>query len=201
MPIDALAETRPVQSGTNPSVLEAIRDEDCSLAIWQRGGAHVAPPLPFGRDGNLRIKARRGAIDLALRAALPAGNEALIEDAAALAERFAAIMEFDAVELRLEVVETDACRKFHADYVTARLITTYCGHGTQWIDERDALRVAAGEEPEDIHSLQAGDVGIFKGRLSSGKPAIHRSPPIGGSGERRLLLVVNPVTRDVPTGR
>ncbi|MXP10343.1 DUF1826 domain-containing protein [Pseudoblastomonas halimionae] len=170
MPVDVSVAARPVQSGTNPSVLEAIRDEDCSLAIWQRGESHVARPLPFGKDGNLRLKARREAIDPALRAALPAGNEALIEDAAALAERFGAIMEFDAVALRLEIVETDACR------------------------------IAAGEQPEDIHSLQPGDVGIFKGRLSSGKPAIHRSPPIGGSGERRLLLVVNPVTRDVPTG-
>ena len=38
----------------------------------------------------------------------------------------------------LEVVRTDSCRKFHADYVTARLITTYLGEGTQWLDEADA---------------------------------------------------------------
>ena len=53
-------------------------------------------------------------------------------------------MQLARFELRLEVVRTDSCRKFHADYVTARLITTYAGEGTDWLADADAARVAAG---------------------------------------------------------
>ncbi|MFM7378973.1 MAG: DUF1826 domain-containing protein, partial [Erythrobacter sp.] len=123
-------------------------------------------------------------------------NAALIADAAMLAERFCAAMDLATFELRLEVVRTDSCRKFHADYVTARLITTYVGEGTHWLDAGDAARVAAGEAPRRINRLAPFDVGVFKGRLASENPAIHRSPPIAGSpGGVRLLLVLNPVSR------
>jgi hypothetical protein len=109
-----------------------------------------------------------------------------------LAEHFAALASTRAVEVRLSVVETNSCRKFHADWVTMRLITTYTGAGTQWVTPADAERIAAGQEPLAIHALAPGDVGIFRGRLAAGRPAVHRSPPIAGTGIRRLLLVIDP---------
>jgi hypothetical protein len=42
--------------------------------------------------------------------------------------------------------------------------------------------------------MAIGEVGIFKGRLWAEEPSIlHRSPPIAASGERRLLLVLDPL--------
>ena len=94
--------------------------------------------------------------------------------------------------MRLAIVTTDSCRKFHADYVKARLITTYVGTGTQWIEGADVARVAKGAEPSRINTLNACDVGLFKGKMWTQSPAIHRSPPIEDSGERRLTLVLDP---------
>ncbi len=92
------------------------------------------------------------------------------------------------MKLRLEVVETDACRRFHADFVTYRLLTTYCGAATQWVRST---------QPETIETLRAGDVAIFNGRVLLEEPTIlHRSPPIAGTGETRLLLVIDPVIAD-----
>ncbi|MEP4338922.1 MAG: DUF1826 domain-containing protein, partial [Roseobacter sp.] len=116
-------------------------------------------------------------------------RDILHSDIVALVHRFAEVMETQCVEIRLEHVTTNACRKFHTDYVTARLITTYLGQGTQWLDSdgRDS------NDPGNIQQMQTGDVALFKGRLwSSHAPAIHRSPPIEGTGEERLMLVINP---------
>ena len=94
-------------------------------------------------------------------------------------------MNVGAVTIRLEPVTTDACKQLHADYVTVRLLTTYVGRGTQWSEEAAT---------EAMHSLACGDIALFKGRLLLDPPTVlHRSPPIAGTGERRLLLVIDPV--------
>lgn len=114
----------------------------------------------------------------------------------ALARGHASIEGVETVRLRLEVVENDACRKFHADYVTVRTITTYVGPGTQWIE---AAKLSIGRMPEmsEIRQTETGDVTIFKGRLWQESPAIlHRSPPIAGTGEQRLVLVVDTALPD-----
>lgn len=46
--------------------------------------------------------------------------------------------------------------------------------------------------PQRLHTF---DVGLFKGKLATDRPAMHRSPPIAGTGAVRLLLVLNPASR------
>ncbi|MDJ0978542.1 MAG: DUF1826 domain-containing protein [Erythrobacter sp.] len=188
------------QRSTDHSVLDAIRDEACNLAIWERSGAPAFDTLLASPLDDVRFAATLSELGARLTAQLGAAGypatparAALIADIAALAERYAAVMEIDAVSVRLAIVTTNSCRKFHADYVKARLITTYVGTGTQWLDAEDAARVARDEEPHHIRTLKAGDVGLFKGRMWTTHPAIHRSPPIADTGEKRLLLVLDPV--------
>lgn len=188
----------------DPAVLGDIAAPDCNLAVWRRPAFADFTPLTAGSPEDLRFTSTPDALaaDLA-RALTGAGfggdaalHLALIGDAARLARLFCAAMDLASFELRLEVVRSDSCRKFHADYVTARLITTYAGEGTDWLDAEDAARVAAGGAPGRFNRLAPFDVGVFKGRLASEDPAIHRSPPIAGSpGGVRLLLVLNPVSR------
>ena len=181
-------------------VLTAIRGEDCNLAVWERPAQPALATLLESELEDARFAAPLGALKARLLEELAGcgyadtpARAALIEDILALAEQYAEIMELDAVSVRLAVVTTDSCRKFHADYVKARLITTYVGTGTQWIDGADAARVARGEEPLSFHTMRAGDVGLFKGKMWSESPAIHRSPPIEGTDETRLILVLDPV--------
>lgn len=181
-----------------PSSLRAIRSADCNLAIWHRSVPFETSKLLDGSRENIRIEApsRRVAADFGralVFASYPPSSERekLIEDVADLAELFASIVSGTRLEVRLEIVETDSCRKFHADYVRTRLITTYHGSGTQWLDHAEVQRMSQGAQPRTIRRLSPGDVGIFKGRLATTAPAIHRSPPIAGTGERRLLLVIN----------
>lgn len=182
-------------------VLRDVQRPNCRLAIWQRTLEFDPQPLVTGYTEKLclTVPAENPAPALleALRSAgFAAGDslQLLADDICQLCALFRPVANTAAIEIRLEIVTTDACRKFHGDYVTARLITTYAGAGTQWLDSEDAARVADGLEPQSIRQMQPGDVGIFKGRLATDTPAIHRSPPISGTGEKRMVLVLNPVT-------
>lgn len=182
------------------AVLDDIRSDECNLAIWERTDITDFAPLLAGAPQDLRFETTLGELSARLGAELAqsgfaAGHlhDALIADVTLLARHFCATLDLARFEVRLEVVTTDSCRKFHADYVRARLITTYVGPGTDWLDSREAEALARGAQPARINRMQAGDVGIFKGKLATLHPAIHRSPPISATGETRLLLVLNPV--------
>lgn len=179
--------------GQTVEALAAILDPAVTLAIWERpspvpvgsldGFASIQTTIAVDRTGAALTGAFAGHSPVAWHADLAA-------DVAALATAFAAIMDLSHVVIRLERVTGDACKRWHADYVAVRLICTYCGSGTQWI-ERSV--VGAGASPvETPRALDTGAVGLFKGRVLAGEQAIlHRSPPIAGTGEERLLLVLD----------
>lgn len=176
-----------------PEILRTILRPDVSLAIWDR-----APPfsLPAGALEDLkpiRFSAARDAVAAQAHAALDDGScwqRELADDAGMLATRFGEVMGVDRLDVRLEKISGNACWKIHADYVTARLITTLAGRGTEWFETTDPGIDAT---PPLGGRLGTGAVGLFKGRSWAPDTAIlHRSPPIAGTGEQRLLLVMDP---------
>lgn len=74
-----------------------------------------------------------------------------------------------------------------------RLLTTYAGSGSQWLEEGviDRSRLQLDQPAVDnIRQLAAGDVALLKGEKwigNEGAGLIHRSP-LTAPGERRLLL-------------
>ncbi len=188
-----------IAKSDSASVLREVRNEDCNLAIWERTSIAGIEGLFLGSPDDVRFTASLNDLPDQLRKQLnmsgftaTSARDRLIADIVQLAAMYCSILATDALEIRLETVTTNACRKWHSDYVTARVITTYVGSGTDRLDAEDAARIEHGLGPTNINSLQPGDVGIFKGRLATNAPAIHRSPPIDGTGEKRLLLVLNP---------
>ncbi len=185
-----LVRSRDVATGPQAAVLDDIAHPAVALAIWERDlppGLHDAvASLDFDEVDDVAIELGvDDAPDDALRAAgYPDALVASIAaDIAMLAQHHATLTGADRLSVRLEVVETDACRRFHADYVTLRLLCTYAGPGTQWHP------VA---EPEAIGQVSTGAVAVFKGRKLLDPPTVlHRSPPIVASGERRLMLVID----------
>lgn len=188
---------RPFVQVSCPTALAKIHLAGTDLAIWQRRiGDDVAAELAelmLNEVDDLAVASAVNALDITLADAMTdAGYPAMPVfqgDILMLARQHAALVGDDDVRIRLEVIETDACRKFHADYVKARTITTYLGQGTQWIE------AATPDDANAVRQLDAGDVAMFKGRLWQEVPAIlHRSPPIGGRREQRLVLVVDPAS-------
>ncbi|MDK2769123.1 MAG: DUF1826 domain-containing protein [Sphingomonas sp.] len=189
-------EPEPVQIAASPEVLLSVTAPEVALAIWNRAApAGLAASidalvLDAVDDIEAAIEAPISAADLTVTLQDAGYNSDVVallaEDIAALAGRFAAVVGRTRFKLRLEVIETDACRRFHSDFVTYRLLTTYRGQATQWIET---------DRPDAVAQMRAGEVAIFKGRmLLDDPPVLHRSPPIAATGEQRLLLVLDPVT-------
>jgi len=183
-----------------PEGLSALHRPGCAAAIWRR------QPLPKfqswidGLDPDvlprarviLRPEAVRDAASAVCNAfGTPVGPERdrLVDDIAALADIFAGLMRASWLRLRLDAVTTNACRRFHIDAVKARLVCTYRGTGTQYGISTD------GAEPRRVFTVPTGAPILLRGTLWPERPRsglLHRSPPIEGTGETRLVLVLDP---------
>ncbi|MBK6618082.1 MAG: DUF1826 domain-containing protein [Nitrosomonas sp.] len=91
------------------------------------------------------------------------------------------------------------CPRFHTDKVPCRLITTYTGKGTEWLDRQindpSILDVCNDEYlyPDSIQKLGEGDIALLKGDKWPEKNSlgvIHRSPALSDN-EMRLLLTLD----------
>lgn len=224
--------------GGDAAALSAINDLPKNIAVWRRKPPGHDPALVTA--WALRIPRRewifedlaepdcglqRFDVNDALHD-LPAGPDRsfLHEDVTSLLQRFRALLlgprglfEDDVnrspgrhVLVRFAGITDDACRKFHSDRVSLRLITTYVGPGTEWLTEGHVWRADPRELPNCVHAANAliaphpehiernspGDVAILKGLthphvVSGHVPAIvHRSPPIGGSGVARVVVTI-----------
>ena len=185
----------------SPDALCAIHDPSCAATVWRRTALPdfqdwidrlPSDQLPCARM-ILRPNQVRDAIEQAARRhKMPAcaEREALLDDMEALATTFATVMRTRYLRLRLDVITDNACRKFHVDMLTARLICTYRGQGTQYGVSPD------GGEPKIVRSVPTGSPIVLRGSQWPETPRsgfLHRSPPIEGTHETRLLLVLDPV--------
>lgn len=184
-----------------PEKLAVIANPGCAAAIWWRQPLsefqtwidQLDPDrLPTARL-ILRpqtVRAAASEICALSRISNNIQQARLIDDIAALAELFAVLMQAPFLRLRLERVTMNACHKFHIDAVTARLICTYRGTGTQYGVSPD------GAEPRRVFTVPTGAPILLRGTLWPEHPRsrlLHRSPPIEATGETRLVLVLDPV--------
>lgn len=199
-----------VVEGEHAEVLQSIRLTKVDLAIWRRklppalASWLVASPIcdwpslrqnlaPSEVAATLRRHFNDAVIDDC------EGRALLIDDVTQLATLYAAALRATHVHLRLEPVRDNACTKFHRDCLTARLITTYRGPGTQWVTAENAAQALSLQHDYDGELLHVPtqSVAIFKGCLGGGVAGVHhRSPRISGSGATRLLLCMNAANSD-----
>ena len=94
------------------------------------------------------------------------------------------------LRLRMEVVITNACRKFYIDAITACLVCTFrgarkqCGVSTE------------GTDPIQVFTVQTGSSILLLGTLWPQQQPygiLHRPSPTEGSGKTRLVPVLDPV--------
>lgn len=191
-------------------VLEGIHAAAVNLAAWQREPAPelLAAARAFAAaNGNLTLSTCPGSIGQDLQAALAPyplpGRlaERWATDMAYLAQEFARLDGAERLQLRLETVRDDGCRRFHTDRVTLRLLCTYWGPATQWLDNAQVDRRALqGGQPNEAIALTApnqlglGWVAVLKGDAypgNAGNGVVHRSPPLAREGAERVLLCID----------
>lgn len=203
-------------------VLGRIHHEGYDLALWSRR-------LPANVSvfcGSLALREPAFVLDVtgmpgpSLLAALAANAPFdltkvqaparwLLGDMVDLAGEFATAGNYGEVRVRLARVADDGCAAFHVDTLPLRLLCTYVGAGTQWVEEAHGRRAELGlrnrtteeanaaivPDPACIRTMPTGAVAIFKGRLWPGaqnRGLIHRSHPVCCGDHARLRLVIDP---------
>ena len=200
------AASRLAAYGDDPAILADVFREDVNMAIWRRSLTTelrndidqfaVANPL----FASTMVVSRDRALAAANEALGRSDLTALSQDIAELVEMYCGLLGLERVGLRLAVLDEAMCPKFHVDWVPCRLLTTYRGIGTEWLQHagvnRDCLGPNSGDQAEliragyDIEHLDIGDVALLKGEAwqgNAGGGLVHRSPAVT-PGEYRLLL-------------
>jgi hypothetical protein len=204
------------------SVLHEIRTKGINLCIWQRENK------PYWHAAIETILTNPRSLALDLTAPTPtevaeqlcsflgvdsyAAKFSLTSfgtDVATLAVLFATVSGVKRPRLRLTREEDGGCVLFHPDTPSLRMICTYAGPGTQWLENDNVRRQELGSrgrsheaatdaaviDPARIRTISTGHVVLFKGQLWPGEEEnalIHRSPPIHSRGDYRILLRVDP---------
>lgn len=177
--------------------------------VWRRTAPFEPQSLPWLTPDRFgRITRAKDSVRPLLVGVSGSLAEEWAADIAMLAGALCDLLGAPAVHASLASITTDKCRKFHTDYKTLRLVCTYRGPGTEWVEDRHVVREAMEREDpcileanarivprgSTIRRAGAGDVLAMKGHLFSGSRGhgvVHRSPPIEATGEHRIVLTLD----------
>lgn len=188
-------------------------DPQVAMVVWER----PADPLATRFAGDVLARAklehllevevadldRSELVPADALAADPVGGQAFLADVRTLAQAFADLVGASRLGVRLLRLDAPMCPRFHTDFVGVRLLTTYCGPGTEWLDDADVDRSRLGHrsggEPDErsgllrpgavVRQLPEGAVGLLKGEAWPGNAAhgvVHRSPAV--RGHKRIVF-------------
>lgn len=201
-------------AGNQPSVLADIFRDVINIVIWERKLAGVLTQvanhiLKTNPALQISVAVTPQSVYATVNNALGATQAAAAfsEDVTQLVDMFCCLFDLKHAGLRLTAQDRAMCPRFHVDRVPCRLVTTYCGIGTQWLAHHlvDRSKLGAGnqgkpdeqsglfEKTSDIQQLNQGDVVLLKGALwhdNEDAGLVHRSPRVP-CGARRLLLTLD----------
>lgn len=208
---------RKSMQSNNVDVLSKIYSENINIAIWQRD---IAKKLGNAVNTLITSKALK-PLELAvtpdntyeklINAIKPnsidqADISVLCEDITHLVDMFCCLFDLKRTGLRLATLDHPMCPRFHVDKIPCRLVTTYQGAATQWLNHCDVNREKLGagslgkadaesglfKNTSNINQLTEGDVALLKGEYwgeNEGFGLVHRSPPTVNDQPRLLLTL------------
>lgn len=202
----------------NANILPHIYDQNTNIVIWQRDLEQALTNAVNTLISTNAIKPLELAVspddafDKLVTALKPDDNNrdethALCKDITLLVEMFCCLFDLKRAGLRLKILDKPMCPRFHVDKIPCRLVTTYQGVATQWLNHSDVERSKLGTgnlgKPDEesglfkslnnINQLNQGDVALLKGEYwdeNEGAGLVHRSPPVAAN-EQRLLLTLD----------
>ena len=127
-------------------------------------------------------------------------KDVFIHDVVRLSCLFFDMTKQSHMKLQILPVNSNMCRLFHEDYYRQRLLCTYLGPGTEWLDHNNVNRAGLGKgrnqnivkDASKINRANTFDVILLKGaRHESGMGVVHRSPPVENTDQIRILLKID----------
>ncbi|KGJ95320.1 DUF1826 domain-containing protein [Colwellia psychrerythraea] len=124
-----------------------------------------------------------------------------------LVDMFCTLFELECAGLRLKLLDSPMCPRFHVDKVPCRLVTTLHGPATQWLPQEAVNRNKLGSGSNglsddcsglinptaSIEQISCGDIALLKGENwhnNEQAGLVHRSP-ICAQSEQRLILTLD----------
>lgn len=135
-----------------------------------------------------------------------AGRDAFLADLDYLGTLYVDLIGCPQIGIRLEVLNAAMCPKFHVDKTGIRMLCTYIGQGTEWLDDAYADRSKLGMATvkmddsdsglilnhRGVHQVPTFAIALLKGSLWQGnhmRGIIHRSPAVKDNQTRILLAL------------
>ncbi|OUU73788.1 MAG: hypothetical protein CBC29_09970 [Methylococcaceae bacterium TMED69] len=197
--------------GEDPTILSEIYKDNVNMSVWCRDLNHEilqAANHVIDKDPQLRTSIKvspKNAIRLIEQKIDNAKITApLVYDIFHLVKKFCELFKVNDTNLKLTVLHESMCPRFHVDMLPCRLITTYKGKATEWLQhdciDRSKLGIGNQGKPDDesglfksvndVKRLAKGDVAIMKGENwidNEGRGLVHRSPYIDNENSRLLV--------------
>jgi len=231
LPFDRTAAEGASRFVSDPADLVCVFDPEVQVVCLRR-----EPDPDISR--RLGVLARQGQLVNGLRTRLPGPEgapahglpdsplaDAVQADVAGLQELFADLIGCPAMGVRLELISRAMCPRFHVDKVGLRLLCTYRGAATEWLDDRsaDRWRIGSGsgsglglglgvgvdrqvdpsfglvQDAAGILQAAPFDLVLLKGSAWPGnerRGAIHRSPAVIADEAPRVLLAIDGLWMD-----
>jgi len=190
--------------GNCPTVLHQIHSNEVNIATYNREIDVLSNEIDTALNQAIEIRVN-GDIDKIVQTIENNLKEfdLLKSDLISLLHLFKDITKANRYKVLVVTVNTNMCRRFHTDINDLRMLCTYSGPGTLWLEDdnvnRKALDTCGDNEcivldETKIHQAKTGSVVILKGAIyptEGTKAIVHRSPTIEEIGERRLLLRID----------
>lgn len=201
--------------GNESHELSEIYNDEINISIWQRKiDDHLLKVASEIIEADPRLQISKlikpEEVEETLFSKLGLGDDILYfsEDIKELVNMFCYLFNLKRVGFRLSVLDRAMCPRFHVDMVPCRLITTYQGIATEWIEHCQVNRSKLGaashgktddesgvySKNSDIQKLKVGHVALLKGEgwnNNSGGGLVHRSPDVKNDKDKRLLLTLD----------
>ncbi|MCE5359539.1 DUF1826 domain-containing protein [Candidatus Igneacidithiobacillus taiwanensis] len=191
--------------------LAAIYDPDVQLVVWQRPlnaelRSYWQRAAEAGNVGR-RIVARDGALPEDLLPDLP-GVETAWSELRFVDWLFRDLCEVRTLGVRIECSQDRVCPRFHVDHVALRLLCTWKGPGSEWVDDAQVDRRFLGAGSRGLPDEQSGllrpgakiwqipeqAIALCKGDAWAGnerRGVVHRSPAVAPADGARVLLALD----------
>ena len=196
------------QFGRTAEVLSSVYNEEVNLSVWKRS---------FSAEESLTLRnvlTVENNISVRTITSVDKVNELIkdqgkglselswfCDDITMLVDMYCYLFDVKEVGIRLQRLSHAMCPKFHVDKLPCRLVTTYQGPSTQWLNNEDVTRThqdVKGQprqqlrfpENANINELSVGDVALLKGDGWYGNEiggVVHRSPSVEGTHPRLFL--------------
>ena len=153
---------RYLSQGSEPEILTDIYKEDINIVTWQRNLLEsLKKEVKKFVSSNPRFEATMTVspktVFNRLEEAFGTGEHTqFLKDITDLVQMFCYLFDLSNVGLRLGVLDSAMCPKFHVDRIPCRLVTTYYGIGTEWLPHQAVDRTKLGAGSNGLPDNKSG---------------------------------------------